>query len=112
MDAAGSVTRWDEGAEKLFGYSAQEALARPVAELIVPPELRPSHTRGLQRVAAGGPSALAGRTVEVPALDAFDRSFLVELTIAEVDDPPSRFRGTISVVGSHSATTSPDSAER
>ena len=112
MDADGVVTQWDDGAEMLFGYTPQQALARAVAELIVPPELRPAHTRGLQRVAAGGPSALAGATVEVPALDAYGRSFLVELTIAQVDEAPTRFRGTISVVGAHSATAEPDSAER
>jgi len=112
MDAEGVVTGWDDGAEKLFGYSADEAVTHAVAELIVPPELRPAHTRGLERVAAGGPSVLVGRTVEVPALDAFGRSFLVELTIAELHAPPARFRGTISVVGAHSATAEPDSADR
>ena len=55
---------------------------------------------------------LAGRTVEVPALDAFGRSFLVELTIAQVHAPPARFCGTISVVGAQSATAEPDSAAR
>ena len=111
MDADGTVTEWDEGAELLFGFTPEQALARPVAELIVPPELRPAHTRGLSRVAAGGQSALAGATVEVPALDAYGRSFQVELTIAEVHAAPTRFRGTISVVGSHSATAEPESAE-
>jgi hypothetical protein len=60
--------------------------------------------RGMLRVAGGGPSALAGRTGDVPALDAYGRYFQVELTIARVDEAPTRFRGTIAVVGSHSAT--------
>ena len=110
MDAVGSVTAWDDGAEKLFGYTPEQAVGRPVGELIVPRELRAAHTRGLRRVASGGPSALAGRTVEVPAMDAYGRQFRVELTIAEADAPPARFLGTISVVGSHSATVRPDSA--
>jgi PAS domain S-box-containing protein len=112
MSATGLVTGWDEGAGMLFGYTSEEAVGRSVAELIVPPGLRPAHTRGLERVAAGGPSVLAGRTVEVPALDAFGRSFRVELTIAEIHAPPARFRGTISVVGAHSASEEPDSAAR
>ena len=112
MDAAGRVTHWDVGAEMLFGFTPEQALSRAVAELIVPPELRPAHSRGLHRVAGGGPSALAGRTIEVPALDAYGRSFRVELTIAQVDETPTRFRGTISVVGAHGATAAPDSAER
>lgn len=112
MDADGRVTQWDEGAEMLFGFTPEQALTRAVSELIVPPALRPAHTRGVRRVATGGPSVLVGRTVEVPALDASGHSFQVELTIAEIDDPPTRFRGTISVVHDHSATAVPDSAER
>jgi PAS domain S-box-containing protein len=111
MDAAGLVTYWDAGAEMLFGYTPEQALSRAVADLIVPPELRPAHTRGLQRVAGGGQSVLAGRTIEVPARDASGRSFQVELTIADVDEAPTRFRGTISVVGAHGATAEPDSAD-
>ncbi len=35
-DMAGRVIFWNEAAEKLFGYSAAEALGRPVAELLLP----------------------------------------------------------------------------
>ena len=111
MDAVGIVTAWDEGAEMLFGYTAATAVGQAVSELIVPPELRPAHARGLRRVASGGESALAGRTVEVPALDAHERRFQIELTIADSDAAPTRFLGTISVVGTHSATLRPDSAD-
>jgi len=111
MDADGVVTAWDEGAEMLFGYSAEQAVGRPVADLIVPPELRSAHWRGLRRVAGGGESVLVGRTVEVPALDAYGRRFRVELGIAHGDTAPTRFVGTVSVVGAHSATLRPDSAE-
>jgi PAS domain S-box-containing protein len=112
MNEQGVVTAWDAGAEILFGYTRAQALARTVAELIVPPELRVVHSRGLRRVAAGGASALVGQRVEVPALDAYGRRFLVELTISQVDDAPTRFVGTIGVVGAHSATDRPLSADR
>ena len=114
MDAEGVVTTFDAGAEMLFGYRGEDAVGRTVAELIVPPELRSVHDRGLRRVAAGGESALAGSTVEVPALDAYGRRLLVELTIADAapDEAPARFVGTISVVGAHGATDRPSSADR
>jgi len=111
MDAEGLVTDWDAAAGMLFGYTPEEAVGQPVAELIVPPELRPAHWRGLRRVASGGPSVLVDRTVEVPALDAYGRQFRVELSITEAGTPPTRFVGTISVVGAHSDTLRPDSAD-
>lgn len=36
----GTVISWNKGAEKLFGFSAQEALGTRVIELIIPPGLR------------------------------------------------------------------------
>jgi PAS domain S-box-containing protein len=111
MDAEGLVTAWDEGAEMLFGYTPELAVGQPVSELIVPPELRPAHLRGLRRVASGGDSVLAGKTVEVPALDVHGRRFQIELTIGESGAAPTRFLGTIAVVGTHSSTLPPDSAD-
>src|SRR5690606_9572389 len=32
------VTNWNTGAERLFGFTALEAIGRPVDQLIVPPE--------------------------------------------------------------------------
>jgi PAS domain S-box-containing protein len=111
MDADGVVTEWDAGAGKLFSYTPAQAVGRPVAELIVPPELRPAHSRGLRRVATGGVSVLVGRTVEVPALDAYGRRFRVELSIVESGATPTRFSATIAMVGAHSSTPRPDSAD-
>ena len=39
-DADGLVELWNPAAQAIFGYSASEALGRPLADLIVPDELR------------------------------------------------------------------------
>jgi len=51
-DLNGIVRSWNAGAEQLFGYSAAEAIGKPVA-LFIPPELHAEEERILQRLAAG-----------------------------------------------------------
>src|SRR3977135_2567724 len=51
-DAGGLIRRWNQGAEALYGYSAREALAKPVSLIL--PQGRPSeHQQLLPRVLGG-----------------------------------------------------------
>ena len=52
-DLNGIITSWNAGAERLFGYSAQEAVGRPVAELLVPPDRVHEETGILERIRRG-----------------------------------------------------------
>jgi len=52
-DLRGVVTSWNPAAEKLFGYSAAEAIGRPIAELIIPPDRLSEDDDILARVARG-----------------------------------------------------------
>jgi PAS domain S-box-containing protein len=47
-DTQGVIRRWDAGAAILFGYTADEALDRPV-DLIIPEHLRAAHWAGFHR---------------------------------------------------------------
>jgi PAS domain S-box-containing protein len=40
MDVAGAVVGWNPAAERLFGYSSEEALGRRMEDLVATPELR------------------------------------------------------------------------
>ena len=48
----GIITSWNPGAERLFGYSAQEALGRPMA-MLIPPERSSEEPAILARIARG-----------------------------------------------------------
>jgi PAS domain S-box-containing protein len=48
----GSILSWNSGAERLFGYSASEAIGRPI-NLIIPPELQDEERSILQRLRRG-----------------------------------------------------------
>ncbi|HYE03350.1 MAG TPA: PAS domain S-box protein [Phycisphaerales bacterium] len=82
MDQQGRVVEFNPAAERTFGYRREEAVGRTVAELVIPPELRPSHWEGLRRHIATGEGPVLGTRVEVMALRADGSRLPVELAIA------------------------------
>jgi PAS domain S-box-containing protein len=81
MDSQGEVAFWNRGAETMFGYAAEEMLGRPVAG-IVPERFRDAHRRGVQRAAAAGRLAVAGKVFELVGLRKDGTEFPLELTLA------------------------------
>ena len=52
----GLITSWNAGAERLYGYSVEEALGQPIS-MTYPPDLPAAQTRGiLERLRHGGKS--------------------------------------------------------
>ena len=80
-NADGQIVFWNAGAQKIFGYTSEEALGQPLT-LIVPPRYREAHTEGFQRICQTGESKLIGRTVELNGLRKGEREFPVELSLA------------------------------
>ncbi|MFD1364461.1 PAS domain S-box protein [Actinoplanes sichuanensis] len=87
VDAGGDVTGWNATAERMFGWTAAEALGHPIAELMIPERYRHAHTTGLSRVAAGGPSTLTGQRVQVQAVHRDGREFPIELALSVLAQP-------------------------
>jgi PAS domain S-box-containing protein len=87
MDHRGRVIEFNPAAERTFGYSSEAAVGREMAELIVPPELRESHRRGLARLLAGGAPRLLDRRFEIEAMRSDGTLFPVELAITRIDVP-------------------------
>ena len=89
MDAAGRVVEFNPAAQAMFGYDEQDALGRPLAELIIPERFREGHRAGVQRLLAGGSSTVLGRRLEVSALRHDGTEFPVELVIARLEGTQS-----------------------
>jgi PAS domain S-box-containing protein len=84
MDATGLVTFWNPRAEQIFGWSREEAIGRPVAELIIPPRLRAEHRAGLAHYLRTGTGPLLDRRVEMSALRRDGSEVPVELALVAV----------------------------
>ncbi|HWT51523.1 MAG TPA: PAS domain S-box protein, partial [Caulobacter sp.] len=81
MAHSGRVVEWNDQAERMFGYSRDEAIGRDLADLIIPPGLRAAHREGLARYLRDGRSTIMGRRLELQALRADGAVFPVELAI-------------------------------
>jgi PAS domain S-box-containing protein len=81
------IRRWNPAAERLFGYSASEALLLPV-EALMPERLRPKHSAGFEAYRATGHGALIdrGTPIEVAALRKTGEEMRVELTLSPIED--------------------------
>jgi diguanylate cyclase (GGDEF)-like protein/PAS domain S-box-containing protein len=81
MDAHGRIIDWNRAATDVFGWTAKEVLGRTVAEVLVPPRLRPAHDAGLRRFLASGERKLPAR-VELSALHRDGHEIPVELSLS------------------------------
>jgi len=90
MDHRGLLLDFNAAAERIFGYSREQALGRPLAELLIPVRLREQHRVGLRHYLATGEGPVLDRRIEVSALHARGHEFPVELSISRVGgiEPP------------------------
>ncbi len=94
IDHRGHVLGWNHAAETTFGYRADEATGREMAELIVPPRLRAAHRRGLARFLETEHGVVLDRRLELTGVHKNGAEFPVELTITRIGLPgPPTFTG-------------------
>jgi PAS domain S-box-containing protein len=94
MDHHGRVIGWNPAAEATFGYRPAEAVGRDMAELIVPPQLRGEHRRGLARYLQTEQRSVLDRRVELIGMRRDGSEFPVELTVTRIPLPgPPTFTG-------------------
>ena len=90
IDHEGRVLEWNPAAEKTFGWARPEAHGKYLHDMIVPPELREAHARGISKYLETGHGPALGRRLELPAVRRSGERITVELAIIPVPgaEPP------------------------
>lgn len=81
MDTGGMVIGWNAHAERLFGWSWEEARDQRLSDIIIPEALRGAHEKGLAHYLATGEGPVLDTRIEVPALHREGGEIAVELSI-------------------------------
>lgn len=96
-DREGLICLWNQGAQKVFGYTPEEALGRSL-DLIIPETLRLRHWEGYRKVMATGETRYGDSLLAVPALHRDGRRLSIEFTVIPLHDGAGRMAGIASVV--------------
>jgi PAS domain S-box-containing protein len=97
-DRDGLITFWNPGAERIFGFTAAEAIGQSL-DLIVPENLRARHWSGFRHTMATGTSRYGhGDLLSVPGLTKDGRKISVEFTILLLSDAAQAVTGTVAVL--------------
>ena len=80
-DSHGTITYFNPGAERIFGYTAEEVSGRPLTTLM-PERFAEAHRAGLARYLATREARVIGRTVELAGRRKDGTEFPLELSLA------------------------------
>ncbi|MFN3596108.1 MAG: PAS domain S-box protein [Rubricoccaceae bacterium] len=113
IDADGTVLEWNPAAEQVLGYSHDEAVGRPMAELIVPERMREQHHRAMRRYLDEGIPSILNTRFEIQALCKDGSEVPVELAVTRVGtEEPAIFLGTLRDIRAQKAAAAALQRER
>ena len=96
-DRGGAIRGWNGAAERLFGFTAAEALGASM-DLIVPERLRARHWGGWEQVMGTGVTRYgSGQLLAVPALHRDGRQLSVEFSIQLLADGAGRIEWVVAI---------------
>jgi len=90
IGSGGHVLEFNPAAERVFGFSRDEAIGKELADLIIPPRMREQHRRGLAHYLKTGEGPVIGKRIEIAGVRKDGSEILVELTITalKIDHEP------------------------
>ena len=92
MDEKGKTLEFNPSAQRIFGYTLEEARGKLVADLIIPPAYREIHRVGLQHYLETGEGPIIDKHVEeITGIRKSGEEFPVELTVCPIEVAGKQF---------------------
>jgi PAS domain S-box-containing protein len=96
IDQHSRVLEFNPAAEQTFGYHRDQAIGHSMPDLIIPPNYRDAHKRGLAHYLETGIGPVLGRRIEITAIRSNGAEFPVELAVSRIEAAgPPLFTATL-----------------
>lgn len=89
IDRDSKIVSWNRGAERMFGYAADEVIGGPL-HIIIPEKYRKRHGAGIRRLNQTGESHVIGSMSEMEGIRKDGRAIPIELSVSSwmIDGQP------------------------
>jgi PAS domain S-box-containing protein len=110
-DGAGRIVLWNPAAERLFGFTAAEAVGRSL-DLIIPERFRERHWAGYRTVMATGQTRYGTQVLRVPARHKEGQRLSIAFTVALLHGQEGSLTGMAAIVRDDTARWQEEQALR
>ncbi len=91
INDTGKIIGWNPSAERIFGWSHDEAISQSIDTLLIPAAMREQHKKGFIRYQTSGQSKMMGQRLQLMAQRKDGTEFPVEMTLNENTVDGKRF---------------------
>jgi PAS domain S-box-containing protein len=95
--ADGSIVLWNRAAERIFGFTEEEALGQSL-DLIIPERLRARHWDGYRKVMKTGETRYGTEILRVPAVHKDGRRLSIAFTVALLFSPNHEVQSIVAII--------------
>lgn len=110
-DAKGAITLWNPAAERMFGFTREEALGKSL-DLIIPERQRQRHWDGYQKTMDTGITRYGNDVLRVPAVHKDGHTLSIAFTVALLHTPDNKVAAIVAVIRDESSRFAEDRALR
>ena len=96
-DAKGHIVLWNAAAERIFGFTAAEAMGQTL-DIIIPERLRQRHWEGYHKTMATGQTRYGADVLRVPAVRKDGSALSIAFTVSMLYGADGKVSGIVSII--------------
>jgi PAS domain S-box-containing protein len=101
-DAAGAIVLWNAACQRIFGFTAEDALGKSL-DIIIPERQRGRHWEGYEHTMATAVTKYGADLLRVPALHKEGKALSIAFTVSLLQDAGGKVTGIVAIVRDETA---------